>query len=84
MSINSATIRPRSAGSFGTLNISLSVGVEPDPMPRMNRPLLMWSNCAASEAMTAGCHSGALNTPVPKISRSVRGNRLAANISGDG
>ena len=34
--------------------------------------------------MIAGCHSGALNTPVPNTSRSVRGNRLAANISGDG
>ena len=62
----------------------MSVGVEPVPMPRMKRPLLIWSNCAASAAISAGCRSGALITPVAKISRSVRGSRLAANINGDG
>jgi hypothetical protein len=84
ISIDSASILPRSRASCVTFIISLSVGVEPEPIPRMKRPLLRWSNCAASAAIIAGWWSGALMTPVPKMSRSVRGTRLAASISGDG
>ncbi len=84
ISIASASMRPRSPGSVGAPIISMSVGVEPVPMPRMNLPLLRWSNCAASAAIIAGWWSGALMTPVPNTSRSVLGRRLAANIIGDG
>ena len=84
ISIDSASMRPRSRGSDDTFIISLSVGVEPEPIPRMKRPLLRWSNCAASAAIIAGWWSGALMTPVPKMSRSVRGKRLAASCNGAG
>jgi hypothetical protein len=40
ISIDSTSILPRSRGSADTFIISLSVGVEPEPIPRMKRPLL--------------------------------------------
>src|SRR5262249_52057694 len=79
----STTMRLR-AWTSGFPNSSKSETRPPGPTPSMKRPLLIWSNWAASAATMAGWWLGRLMTAVPNAMVGVRSSRRAKNISGEG
>ena len=78
-------MRSRWAPASGSMrSISASLGVPPEPMPNMNRPLAMWSSMAMRCATCTGSWKCSSTTPVPNAICSVSPSARAMNSSGVG